>query len=152
MEIKVKSLKAKPQTIRLKIDKAFAPATLGGADLRKKGQRKIREAMKRAEREPAKEKDPYEHSMDWTAWRQGFAPKTSWRDKLTGKLPTNTMQYRVKETMFNDPDLTLEELFEKVGAKTRSQRQAATNIRADHLHTLKFLIRRGVKGIRMSKE
>jgi len=71
--------------------------------------------------------------------------------KLTPDTPTplnqNTLEYRVKDLLFADPNLSVEDIMERLATKP-SSKLSITLLRDNYLHTVNFLIRRGATGVR----
>lgn len=101
-------------------------------------------------------RDPYHDKMDWSQWHT-YRPKPErpakkeWRktDRDPNYMP-NDRRYRVKEMIWNDPDIGIEEIAKALGAPRTSQVSIAI-IANEHRHTLRFLARQGIRGIRLGK-
>lgn len=101
--------------------------------------------------------DPYHDKMDWSQWHTYRSEpqrpaKREWRnpDRDPNYMPTDNRRYRVKELIWNDPDISIEDIAKALGAPRTSQVNIA-NIASEHRHTLRFLARQGIKGIRLGK-
>lgn len=64
------------------------------------------------------------------------------------QLNRNTTQYRVKDMLFHDPNMSIERIMERLELKTNSALMLVMNLRSEYLHTVDFLIRRGATGVR----
>lgn len=63
-------------------------------------------------------------------------------------LKPNTLEYRVKDLLFTDPNLPVDDIMETLGTTSRSTKLKITLLRENYLHTVAFLIRRGATGVR----
>jgi hypothetical protein len=63
-------------------------------------------------------------------------------------LNENTRDYRIKEMLFADPNLTVDEIAKRMGTTSRSAKFSITHLRDAYLHTIRFLVRKGATGLR----
>ena len=63
-------------------------------------------------------------------------------------VSTDTLEYRVKDLLFTDPNLSVDDIMETLGTTSRSAKLKITLLRDNYLHTVAFLIRRGATGVR----
>jgi len=62
-------------------------------------------------------------------------------------LNRNTLEYRVKDLLFADPNLSVGDIMEKLGTIPSSKIKIIL-LRENYLHTVAFLIRQGATGVR----
>jgi len=105
----------------------------------------------------ADEKDPYENSMDWSAWRAGLSysqhepeksAKKEWRkaNRDPNYIPTNDRTFKIKQLMWEQPDISVEEIAQALGSPRTAYVGIAVIVH-EHRHTLRFLVKQGIKGI-----
>lgn len=86
---------------------------------------------------------------DWKIdYHQMYGRTTSDKPKEVRLLNRNTFEYRVKDLLFSDPNLSVEDIMETLGTTSRSTKIKITLLRENYLHTVAFLIRRGATGVR----
>lgn len=77
-----------------------------------------------------------------------YGRTTSDRPKEVRPLNRNTFEYRVKDMLFANPNLSTERIMEKLDLKTNSALLRVMNVRSEYLHTVDFLIRQGATGVK----
>jgi hypothetical protein len=106
-------------------------------------------------------KDPYEHKMDWSQWTTVLhypepeperPAKKEWRKpRPPNYIPTTARAYRIKEMIYNDAEINVDELMAALGETSPSARLGIAYIAAEHRHTLRFLASKGATDLYLGK-